>query len=114
MGRNAKFYKSSKSKKEQSSIQIDVTKPQRLTSRPILSASQGKKRAREADDTVNPPSLASQPPSINPAGASTSRLKSKLWKNLDAAREKEGKKDFATPREAGIDYLGQWEGKRRK
>jgi hypothetical protein len=113
MGRNAKFYKSTKSKKQQSSIQADVTRPQGLAS----SNFKGKARASDEDDTTGgkPSAPLQQQSKASPQpSASTTRLKSKLWQSLDSKRDKEGKRKFATPGEAGIDYLGQWEGRRPK
>lgn len=40
---------------------------------------------------------------------SATKLKSKLWKGLEADRAAKGQREIATPREAGIDYLSQWE-----
>ena len=42
------------------------------------------------------------------------RLKSKIWKQLDEQRAKAGLPELATPKEAGIDYLSQWEKKSKR
>lgn len=42
------------------------------------------------------------------------RLKSKIWKQLDEQRSKAGLPELATPKEAGIDYLSQWEKKSKR
>ena len=57
-----------------------------------------KVRATEQGNTINPPN----------------RLKSKIWKQLDEQRAKAGLPELATPKEAGIDYLSQWEKKSKR
>ncbi|MCO5589786.1 hypothetical protein L7F22_043755 [Adiantum nelumboides] len=57
-----------------------------------------KMKATEQAQTVNKPN----------------RLKSKIWKQLDEQRAKAGLPEIATPKEAGIDYLSQWEKKSKR
>lgn len=128
MGRNAKLYKSAhKGKKKQSSS------TQEQISNPINSEFNSKKIAagkQRSNDELKSNLAQSMPDKNNSllgeakkkrSGSvsdsveasretgSNGKLKSKLWRNLEAKRAKEGKGEFATPKEAGIDYLSQWE-----
>lgn len=115
MGRNAKFYKSSKAKKKQSSTQSEVAHAAGPAKRSSL---QGKHSAEEAPATADEDGGQRITSRSSGNGGATSapngRLKSKLWKNLEAQRAREGRGEIATPKEAGIDYIGQWEKKKRR
>lgn len=45
---------------------------------------------------------------------SNKRLKSKIWNQLEEQRAKDGLPELATPKEAGIDYMSQWEKRSRR
>lgn len=108
MGRNAKFYKSQKDKKKRSSLQDraddQVSKERETRSKPVTKRSHSiEEEASERDEKHGTLAIANV--TMN---SKTDKLKSKLWQDLEAKRAHEGKKKYATPKEAGIDYIRQW------
>lgn len=112
MGRNAKLYKAHKSMKKQSSTQARTSAP--------LAAAEMPKTKRQVKETKATSARGNGQGAANghskePEATSTesesqsNKLKSKLWRDLEAKRAKEGKREYSTPKEAGIDYLRQWE-----
>jgi hypothetical protein len=115
MGRNAKFYKSHKSKKKESSTQKQVTdsfaKESTAKSNPKRDTRKesGIKDASAAARVDEQGMKSKEGMSAFETGTQGNKLKSKLWRDLEAKRAKEGKSEYSTPKEAGIDYLRQWE-----
>jgi hypothetical protein len=112
MGRNAKLYKAHKSKKKQSTTQdqvstplagLDLFKTKRQIREAKVTAARGERQGQGVESGQG---KAVEAGIVDTQG---NKLKSKLWRDLEAKRAKEGKGEYSTPKEAGIDYLRQWE-----
>lgn len=84
----------------------------------------GQKTARHAGQGAKEQRPAGEPDNNGDSGATAAmgalsssagsgKLKSKLWKGLEAQRASQGGREIATPSEVGIDYLSQWEKTKR-
>lgn len=106
MGRSAKLYKKkprSKVKQQNKEQLFDRTDAEEA-----LAAKKEHVHARllgKQDKSKDKSDAASS--ATERAGQKT-RLKSKVWQQLDAQQVKSGKAEFATPKDAGIDYMSQW------
>ena len=131
MGRAAKFYKKSKPQKTEKHLRSEEDNPQLRSGAASDVRAASRKRIAELraaiaqetntrrDSTAGKRddsriSSHGEQEDLTNVSNSRKRLKSKLWKDLEAHRAEMKQPEIATPKEAGIDYLSQWEKRKRR